>query len=202
MGNTERGMGVRVARCVAATVACMLLGASSMAFAPCAYADGGVAVTSVAFQEDVDPQAVPCKDPAAYLLCVEFDKNVSYARDGQDDTFVTENLGRVHLRYVDGTDVENVRVYGAHDQGDRRLIYVETQGWMRPLTVYHVVVDAGVTAANGEDVLASEYVYEFKTDSSCSNGLSVYENVMIPAAVVLVAVGVAVQAVRVRRRRS
>ena len=167
-----------------------------------AHADGGVFVTDFAFGGgDFEPDVVPPEPTGIYRLVVEFDKNVSWARRGEDDSFVKENLEKVHLVYEDGTPVEGAEIKPAYGQSDRRLIYVFADDWLRPLTTYRVVVDAGIVAANGTDATDQPYEFEFTTTADCENGLTIYENVAIPVVGVLVVAGIAVQVVRTARSR-
>lgn len=174
------------------------------AVAPRAYASEGQGLTCVGFDFQA-PQASDLVLPspgAAYYLVVEFDKNVSYAQPGADASFVQENLDKVHLQKADGTEVAFSWTEGAHDMQDRCLIYVWIDEWLDPLTEYRVVVDAGIVAANGEDVLAEPATFEFKTSSLCANGLSIFENVGMFLVALVVVAGATVQVTRVVRRRK
>ncbi len=186
-----------------ATGVLFLLLACSLFFAPLpAWAEGGVQCSDCLYFQAPQEGDLVSPDPGpAYYLFVEFDKNVSYANNNADDAFVQDNLGKVHLRKESGEDIDFARIGGAHDQGDRRLIYVYLEDWLAPLTTYQVVVDPGIRAANGEDVSTEEYVFTFKTSALCSNGLTVFQMVSIAIVVVVFAVGVVVAPVRVSRRR-
>lgn len=203
------GSGIHAASAVSGPrcrqVACgllMLIFVLSLAALPApAFAAGGVQCTGFSFQAPASAQASDPAPGAAYYLCVKFDKNVSFAREGQDGSFVQENLAKVHLRTATGADVENSWTSGAHDMNDRQLVYVWIGGWLDPLTEYHVVVDPGIQAANGEDVSAEGYAFAFKTDDRLESGWSVFQVACVPVVLGALAAGVGVQAVRVTRRR-
>lgn len=164
-----------------------------------AFADGGVEVTDVYFCRGDVTDAVSPEPSQSWYISIQFSKNVSYANDGRDDAFVSKNAALVHLVGPDGSEVEGYTVKPGNSRESRQIIYIVTDVWLAPLTTYQVIVDAGVIAANGTDVLAEPYVFKFTTSAQCSNGLSLYENVGIPLIAGLLALGVVVQVVRVRR---
>lgn len=164
-----------------------------------AWADGGVEVTEVYLRGNSLPDSVSPEPSSPWLASVQFSKNVSYANDGRDDAFVDANAQRVHLVGPGGKDVEGVRIVPGESRESRQIICIATDEWLSPLTTYHIVVDAGVVAANGVDVLDEEYSFAFTTSAQCSNGLSLYENVGIPLFALVLVAGAVVQVVRVRR---
>lgn len=149
----------------------------------------------------MDVQSADPAPGAAYYLCVEFDKNVSYAVEGRDDSFVEDNLGRVHLRKADGTEVAASWTRPAFGREDRQLIYVWIGQWLDPLTAYQVVVDPGVRAANGEDVSENGQAFDFKTSDRLENGWSVFQVVGATIALGVLAMGAGMQIVWAARRR-
>lgn len=169
-----------------------------------ARAEGGVTCLDQLFFQQPSQQdgRISTQPNSAYLLYVQFDKNVSYAQPGADDAFVDDNLSKVRLTTADGTEVAGSWTSGAHDHGDRQLIYVHCDEWLKPLTEYHVVVDAGVTAGNGTDELGKSVEFTFYTDDSLSNGWRIRYIVAVVATVLAVVGGVAVQLVRVAKRKG
>lgn len=134
---------------------------------------------------------------------LQFDKNVSYAQEGRDDSFLEENAKRLHLRYMDGTDVEGAEPYLFNTRESRQWLGIRTLQWLRPLTEYQVVVDPGIMAANGMDVTDQEYVVTFKTGPECEDGVNAYAKMAIALVIFAVVVGIAVSVVRqvcLRRR--
>lgn len=166
---------------------------------PAAWADGGVEVSEIYLRGNSSSDSVSPEPSSPWLASVQFSKNVSYANDGRDDAFVDDNVQRVHLVGPDGKDVEGVRIVPGESRESRQIIYIATDEWLSPLTTYHIVVDAGVVAANGADVLDEAYSFAFTTSAQCSNGLSLYENVGIPLFALVLVAGAVVQVVRVRR---
>ena len=140
------------------------------------------------------------KPGAAYLLYVQFDKNVSYAAPGKDDAFVVENLSKVHLVGPDGVEVAGSYTAGAHDHGDRQLIYIYCDEWLQPATEYQVVADAGIVAANGEDELEAAKVYTFVTSDELQCGWTIHELAIVGVVAIALLAGVGIQFVRVARR--
>ncbi len=167
-----------------------------------AFAAGGVmCADELAFSGNViNGDRVSTEPSPAYLLCVQFDKNVSYAASGKDDSFVEENLAKVHLVGPDGAEVEGSYTGGAHDRSDRQLIYVYCDEWLQPAAEYKVVVDEGIMAANGEDKLANAKVYTFTTSDELPCGWTIHELVIVGAIAFALVAGVCVQVVRVVRR--
>jgi hypothetical protein len=176
-----------------------------------ALADGGVtstganffcetsSMTEVAAGVDAAVEGVT-PEPQAIFAVVAFDKNVAWGRGG-DETFAKENCEKVHVVDMGGNELAQTEVYTISDKDYRQFIYIRLNDWLAPLTTYRIVVDSGIQAANGEDVSEVGYVYEFTTGAQCSNGLTIYENVLIPVVVIVFVAGVLVQVVRVRRNR-
>lgn len=199
---------------VAAAVA-VVLAVGCLAVRPgVALADGGLFVTGASIVTDragtpsdvqvTEGEAV--RDAATvpndtWYIVLAFDKNVSYARPNTDGAFVQENLGRVHLRRADTGEEAPFSVRPGGTMEERQLLYVTTDDWLEPLCDYELVVDAGVTAANGEDVLDEPYVLRFTTADGCANGLTVAQNVLLVVAPLVLLAGVAVAVVRRVRAR-
>ncbi len=192
------------AQCLWACVAAAVLAAAMcmVALPQTAFAAGGVmCADELSFLgSGTDEGRVSPEPGSAYLLYVQFDKNVSYAAPGKDDTFVEENLSKVHLVGPDGTEVAGSYAGGAHDHSDRQLIYIYCDEWLQPAAEYQVVVDAGIVAANGEDQLEATKVYTFVTSDELQNDWTIHELVVVSAIVVALAGGVCVQVARVVRR--
>lgn len=175
-----------------------------MAAPTVAFADGGVICLDQLFFQQPSQQdgRISTQPNSAYLLYVQFDKNVSYAQPGKDGAFVDENLSKVHLTTADGTEVSGSWISGAHDHGDRQLIYVHCDEWLEPLTEYRVVVDQGIMAGNGADELGKSVEFTFYTDDLLSNGWRIRYIVAVAVTVLAVFGGVAVQLVRVAKRKG
>lgn len=198
---------VAVLAIACATIGCTFLMPSQ------AYAEGDIHVTDVYFATDTNA-FVAAEENLATNICprpakndnlnigVLFDKNVAYAQTGTDDTFIKENESRMHLQYADGTPVEGTWAEGTYNFDARRGIYIGIPDWLSPLTTYRIVVEPGITAANGIDVLQEEYVFEFTTSALCRNGLMLYDNILIAVAVIVAICGIVVQIVRTARARK
>ncbi len=145
-----------------------------------------------------DDDGVRCEPSNAWNIAIGFSANVAVA-DGGDDSFIQRNLDRVHLLKADGSEAPNW--HASVQGGGRRVIYIELEDWLEPLTEYQVVVDAGLETADGSSVLTSEYRESFKTGSATKNGLSVYQNVAIVAVPLLLVAGAIIQVIRTRRQR-
>ena len=207
-----------------------LLAALGWALAPVpAYADGGVNLVRIAAGSErggsamdvtVEPGGEVADVPTqpagaaiddgqlpdtvsslAYFAVLEFDKNVSYAREGVDAGFIEDNLTRVHLLRADTGEEVPIRTRPGGSMEERQLIYVEHDGWLDPLTVYDLVVDEGVAAANGTDATTQAYLLRMTTNDVADNGLTVAQNVLLVAIPAVVAAGVAVAVVRRVRAR-
>lgn len=164
-----------------------------------AYADDPE-VTEVSYARDADGALVkPQPAGPSWNIAIGFNMNIAVAADGDDDSFIERNLTRVHLYKADGSEVSNW--HASVQGGGKRVIYIDLEDWLEPLTEYKVVIDAGLEAADGSGAMQQSYVSTFKTGASCRNGLDVYQNLWIALGLILVAAGVAVQAVRVRRPR-
>lgn len=191
---SSRALSVLGCLLVVAVLACALMGLR----VPSAYADGGVLFVGAV---GVDVENVSPKPSPAYTVALEFDKNVGYANQGQDTSFIAENVQKVHLLDSRGNEVEGVEVRTGSGRDDRRIIYVRATEWLAPLTAYTIHIDAGIQAANGADVSAEPYDVSFRTSAEMPNGLTLYENVLIPACIVAVVAGIAVMVVRGRKER-
>ena len=157
-------------------------------------------VTEVSYARDTDGTLVkPEPINPSWNIAIGFSTNVTVAEDGADDSFIERNLARVHLYKADGSDVANW--HASVQGGGKRVIYIELEDWLEPLTEYKVVVDAGLEAADDSGTMQQSYVSTFKTGASCRDGLSAYQNLWIALGVLLLVAGVAVQAIRVRRSR-
>ncbi len=196
VGSKARRLWICVAAAVLAAAICMT------ALPQTAFAAGGVTCADeLSFLgSGTDEGRVSPEPGLAYLLYVQFDKNVSYAAPGKDDAFVEENLSKVHLVGPDGAEVAGSYVGGAHDHSDRQLIYVYCDEWLQPAAEYQVVVDAGIVAANGEDELGAAKVYTFTTSDELQNGWAIHELAVVGAVAIALIAGVCVQVVRVARR--
>lgn len=157
-----------------------------------------VQVDGVSYNHDGDGAVSPKPNEAAWDIAIDFSENVAVPLEGADDSFVQRNMDRVHLYTADGREVFGW--YASVQGGGKRVIYIELDQWLKPLTEYQVVVDAGVEAAERDAATASEYRETFKTGSMCSDGLTIYQNIWIALAVLLVIAGVVVQVVRVKKR--
>lgn len=156
----------------------------------------GVSCEGVSYAYDDD--GVRCEPSNAWNIAVGFSTNVAVA-DGGDDGFIQRNLDRVHLLKADGSEAPNW--HASVQGGGRRVIYIELEDWLDPLTEYQVVVDAGLEAADGTSATTSEYRETFKTSSATKNGLSVYQNIAIVAVPVFLVLGIIVQVARTQRQR-
>lgn len=163
-----------------------------------AFADGGVAFVEAYYMGDAE--ALSPAPSNIWSVSLHFDKNVGFARDDQDDSFVAENLARFHLYDSTGAEVEGVRFYLGSSHEERQLIYMGIDEWLKPLETYTLVADAGITASNGVDVTDKPYTVTFKTSAACSNGLTVFDMGAAGCAVAVLAAGAV--AAGVRRARS
>lgn len=192
----ERTMQYRFAYalCATAIVFCVLL--SWLVVTASAYATDLVCEgVSYAYDDD----GVKCEPSNAWNIVLGFSGNVSVALEGEEDSFIQRNLSRVHLLKADGSEVGN---WHASVQGaGKRAIYIELDDWLEPLTEYKIVVDAGLESADGTAMLPATYTETFKTSSQTKTGLTVYQNVALAAVPLLLAAGIAVQVVRMRRQR-
>ena len=146
-----------------------------------------------------DDDGVKCEPSNAWNIVIGFSENVAVPAEGADDSFVQRNLNRVHLLKADGSEVGN---WHASVQGaGKRAIYIELDDWLEPLTEYKIVVDAGLESADGTAMLPATYTETFKSSSQTKTGLTVYQNVALAAVPLLLAAGIAVQVVRMRRQR-
>ena len=182
------------ALCATAIVFCVLL--SWLVVTASAYATDLVCEgVSYAYDDD----GVKCEPSNAWNIVLGFSGNVSVALEGEEDSFIQRNLSRVHLLKADGSEVGN---WHASVQGaGKRAIYIELDDWLEPLTEYKIVVDAGLESADGTAMLPATYTETFKTSSQTKTGLTVYQNVALAAVPLLLAAGIAVQVVRMRRQR-
>ncbi len=194
-GGNARRFWACVAAAVLAAAICMVAPQTALAAGGVLCADELSFLGSGTDGGRVSPEPGP-----AYLLSVQFDKNVSFAAPGKDDAFVEENLSKVHLIGPDGTEVAGSYAAGAHDHGDRQLIYIYCDEWLQPAAEYQVVVDAGIVAANGEDELGAAKVYTFTTSDELQNGWTIHELAIVVAVAIALVAGVCVQVVRVARR--
>lgn len=198
----------RCLRINSARLACMLAALCALAFAfacaicPSAMAVGQPAapyVDGVSYNYDGDGAVATKPNDIAWDIAVGFSENIAVPLEGSDDSFVQRNMNRVHLYAADGSEVKGW--HASVQGGGKRVIYIELDQWLKPLTEYQVVVDAGIEAAERDAASTSEYRETFKTGSMCPDGLTVYQNIWIALGVMLVIAGIAVQAVRVKRRR-
>lgn len=158
-----------------------------------------VFVEGVSYNHDANGAITTRPNTMMWDIAVDFSVNVAVPLPGADDGFIQRNLSRVHLCKADGSEVRGWHASVAG--GGRRVIYIELSEWLEPLAEYQVVVDAGLEAAESDDVLASEYRESFVTGALCSNGLTVYQNAWIVLAVLVVIAGIVIQAWRVRGRK-
>lgn len=163
-----------------------------------AHAEGGVSFVGTV---GADLEAVSPEATDIWTLALEFDKNVGYANPGEDATFIKENIQKVHLLDAQGNEVEGCTVRAGSGRDDRRIIYVQATEWLKPLSTYTVHIDAGIQAANGTDVSSQPYDVQFVTSGECSNGLTIYQNVLIPVCILAVAAGLAFAMFRSRKER-
>lgn len=179
---------------IPAALSCALIGS----LPALAHAEGGVTFVGVA---GADAESVSPAPATAYTLSLKFDKNVGYANPGADTAFIEENVQKVHLLDARGNEVEGCTVRAGNGRDDRRIIYVQATEWLKPLSTYTVHIDAGIQAANGTDVSAQPYDVTFRTSAECPNGLTLYQNVLIPACILMLAAGVVVMVIRTRREQ-
>ncbi len=190
-----------------------LLLVSALAVTRPAFADGGVQCTGMwlggelyqpgeTLSTSVSPPLMNHEEGSPYRICLlEFDKNVSYAKGG-DDSFVQRNIERIHLVRVNGTEVAGSYVTASNLESDKKYFTVMSTSWLDPLTEYRVVVDAGMEAQNGEDISGESCVFTFKTSAMLTNGFTVYQIAIAVVLVLALAAGIAIQAVRISKRRS
>lgn len=136
-----------------------------------------------------------------YRITLIFDKNVGYADAGRDDAFIENNVEKVHVLDAQGNEVEGLTVCAGSSREERQLLYVDITEWLAPLTTYTVYIDEGIQAANGVDVSTESYEFTFRTSAQCSNGLSLYQNILIPTFIILIVCGVATGIIRTRKER-
>jgi hypothetical protein len=137
-----------------------------------------------------------------YKFSLQFSKNVAYARGGAPTGFIEDNIALISLQRADGKPIEaayHVRAGGSFDE--RMLFYIDLYDRLQPLTDYCIVVEPGITAANGVDVSTERYVVNFRTDASLENGMTLYEVAAIVAFVTFGAAGIVVGCARFARKR-
>lgn len=181
---------------------CALAFASACAICPLAMAAEQPAapyVDGVSYNYDSDDAVATKPNDIAWDIAVGFSENIAVPLEGADDSFIQRNMDRVHLYTTDGGEVKGW--HASVQGGGKRVIYIELDQWLKPLTEYQVVVDAGIEAAERDAASMREYRETFKTGSMCPDGLTIYQNIWIALGVVLVLIGVAVQVVRVKKRR-
>lgn len=191
----ERTMQYRFAYtlCATAIVFCVLL--SWLVVTASAYATDLVCEgVSYAYDDD----GVKCEPSNAWNIVLGFSGNVAVALEGEDDSFIQRNLSRVHLLKADGSEVGNW--HASVQGGGKRVIYIELEDWLEPLTEYQVVVNAGLEAASGVNTMPAQYQETFKTGSMTKNGFTVYQNICFVVIPLLLTVGIGVQIARVRRQ--
>jgi hypothetical protein len=197
---------------------------------PSAFADGGVEMVHVWYGDggttdpyledgttDVSPaptggtnwvyneeaQAGEQEAFTSWKFALQFSKNVSWARNGEDGAFVEHNLALISLERADGKPMDaTYRVRAGNSQDERTVIYIDLLSRLSPLTDYRIVADAGITAANGEDVSAVRYEINFRTDATLPGGMTVFGVIAIACFAVFIAAGLAIGALRLRRRRK
>ena len=196
------------ARRIASILLCAFFAvASSWLFAGTAVAADGITLrgflTDNGQVTEVTPK--PLANPTP-LCTVYFDRVVGIDEaspikpSAEQEKRADANLGKVHLLH-DGREVEDAKVVAVGGEGGAMLnLAIEHEGWLLPLAEYTVLVDAGVFDIETGAITGQPYSLTFKTSALCSNGLTLYENVLIAAVLVIVCVGIAVQALRVRRR--
>lgn len=199
--NMNYSVGIAHLLCVLAAF-CALLTLIAGLVCPRAFADERsqeVFVEGVSYNHDAGGAVATKPNDIMWDVAVDFSVNVAVPVEGADDGFIQRNLDRVHLYKADGGEVQGW--HASVEGGGKRVIYIELDGWLAPLTEYQVVVDAGLEAAESDGVLTCEYRESFVTGAMCSNGLSVYQNVWIALAVLVVIGGIAIQVWRVRGRK-
>lgn len=122
---------------------------------------------------------------------IVFSKNVSFDK-GRPELLkqVQENLGRVHFLTASGEPVPGGVIYSYNDNEMRHSINVLTTEPLAPISPYKFVVDAGVVAANGEDVLLEPYEYSFVTGPEIGGGWTIWHIVCGAAAALLLVAGI------------
>ena len=118
---------------------------------------------------------------------------------GKNDTLAKENVDKVILQRADGSSVEGWSASIGTGEDDAGTIYIDFQKRLAPLAEYRIVLKSGIRSAGGASFSSDETI-SFKTDAECDNGLTVYQNVLIVVAAACIAVGIVVEARRVRKR--
>lgn len=133
---------------------------------------------------------------------IVFSKNVSFDKERPELLKqVQENLGRVHFLTASGDPVPGGVIFSYNDGEMRQSINVITTEPLAPISPYKFVVDAGVTAMNGEDVLTEPFEYSFVTGPEIGDGWTIWHVVCGIAAGVLLVAGVIGGLVARRRER-
>jgi len=180
--------------------AAFLAAALALSTPSVAYGAGGVELAEcTVINGEVDVSPVPSN---AWKFWLHFSKNVSYANNGQDRAFIEDNAAKIHLLTEDGKEVEGYAVRPGGTQEERQVMYIDLHEWLEPLTVYQIVVEPGILAANGSDVSTERYVITFRTSALCQNGLTVFENALMVVVPVVVAAGVVGAVIKRRRARG
>lgn len=169
--------------------------ASADEYLPEVYVEG----VSHCYDDDGAVDTRPRLDAGMWDIAIGFSVNVAVPVESGEDGFIQRNLDRVHLYRADGSEVDGW--YASVEGGGKRVIYIELEDWLDPLTEYQVVVDAGLEAADGSSAMAAEYRETFKTGAMWPDGLTVYQNAWIALGAFVVLAGIATQAVRVARRK-
>ncbi len=178
-----------------------------MAAPELALAEGGVSCTGITLSHTDDagrPDPDPQYDPDHWMWwgSLQFDKNVSFAKDGADDAFVENNVSKVHLQTADGRDVEGFWAEGTNSHAERQVIYLRLSERLQPATAYRVTVDSGIEAANGADFSSQPYVFEFTTTDDLGGGWTIHAIAAYAVVGLALAAGVGVGCVRVAKRKG
>lgn len=157
-----------------------------------------LSVEGVFFANGADSEAAPTTpEEVNWDIAISFDGNVAVYEG--DEFVVDANPSFVHLQYADGGEVNGW--HARHDGGfqGKRALYIEYDEPLRPLTRYRVLIDSGVTTADGSESLGKQYVYYFTTTPQIAEGISVFHIALGTIALVAVAAG---SLVMTRRRRG
>lgn len=164
---------------------------------------GFLAMTPDGSPEDVSPKPHDFVEGSSLAL-VYFSDDVLVASDDNEARSEAENAisnsnrEKMHL-LCNGVEVRGCLFEG--EAGKESLVHVANLEWLRPLATYTVQIDAGVTSLDGASSTSESYSFEFVTSDSCANGLSLSQNIALAGASVVLATGILVMAIRIKRGR-